>query len=137
MQKKSVYLLISNILLTFFLITLSSYLAFAMLSLKEKTDLSDNFAEALAGEHFTLLFFFVAALILFLSFVAGWVAFVMNKKKVIRTAAIVLSVGHAVLAVGMIMAYIGNPDYSFASLLFALFFVPSTALSWTGLVRTK
>lgn len=137
MKKKSVYLLISNILLTFFLITLSSYLAFAIFSLKEKTDLSDNFAEVMISEHFTLLFFFAAALILFLSFVVGWVSFAMNKKGVIKAAAIVLSVGTAVLVLGMIMAIVGNPIYFLASLLFSLFFVPSTALSWIGFALKK
>ena len=132
MKKKSVYLLISNILLTFFLISLSSYLAFAIFSLKEKTELSDNFAEVMISEHFTLLFFFVGALILFLSFVAGWIAFAMNKKSVIKSAAIILSVGISVLALGMLLALVGNPAYFAASALFTLFFVPSTALSWVA-----
>ena len=132
MKKKSVYLLISNILLTFFLISLSSYLAFAIFSLKEKTELSDNFAEVMISEHFTLLFFFVGALILFLSFVAGWIAFAMNKKSVIKSAAIISSVGISVLALGMLLALVGNPAYFAASALFTLFFVPSTALSWVA-----
>ena len=135
MKKKSACLLISDILLTFFLITVSSYLVFAIYSLKEKTELTGNFAETLMNDHFTLLFVFAGTLILFLAFVAGWVAYVMNKKNVIKASAIILSVGEVVLALGTAMAFIGNPAYSFASLLFALFFVPSAALSWLAALK--
>lgn len=137
MKKKSVYLLVSDILLTFFLVTMSSYLVFAFYSLKQKTELSDNFAEVLLSEHNTLLFVFAGAVVLFLSFVAGWTAFVVNKKKVIKIAAVVLGIGNTILILGAVMAFAANPAYSLASLLFAIFFVPSTVLSWLALILKK
>lgn len=137
MKKKSVFLLISNILLDFFLIALASYLAVSLFALKERTEISDNFAEVLISGHYTVLFMFLGALVLFISLVAGWVSFVKNEKNIKGIAAIILSIGNAVLVLATVAAYLGNPAYSLASLLFAAFFVPSTALSWTAFLLKK
>lgn len=137
MKKKSVCLLASNILLTFFFITLATYLAFVIKMLFDKADKGENLGNALVLGHLPALFLIVGAIVLFVSLFIGWIAFAVNNVVATKADAVALSIGNGLLLLGALAAYINNPSYVFVSFLFTVFFCPSTALAWVSFLRRK
>ena len=136
MKKKSIELLLADIFATFFTISLITYLYFVASMLLDRFAKGETVGDVIALGHLPALILHLGCIVLFVAVVFGWISFFIKNETLSLVTAVSFSLGLVILIATTISAYIEGPVYSFVSLLFTVFYVPSVSLTWFAYIKT-